>query len=171
MPTKPTVENGQASAIDAPCSIAGSLDLIGDRWTILILREAFRGIRRFDGFQRDLGMARNILSDRLARLVENEILYKVPYQQHPPRFEYRLTPKGVDLSPSLVALMRWGDRWLAGQEGPPVVLVHAPCATPVEQQFFCRECDCTVTPTQLRSRQSDFNEGAPHVPQIRSISG
>lgn len=137
----------------ALCSIAGALDVIGDRWTILVLRDAFRGIRRFDQLQADLGVARNVLADRLARLVEHGILEKVPYQDRPVRFEYRLTPKGVDLSPSLVALMHWGDKHLVGVgEAPPVVLVHEACATPVEQHFHCPTCDVSVTPGQLRSR-------------------
>ena len=106
------------------CSIAGSLDVIGDRWTMLILREAFRGTRRFDHFQRDLGLARNLLADRLSRLVDHGVFHKVLYQEHPPRYDYRLTPKGIDLSPSLVALMRWGDKWVSGEDGPPVVLVN-----------------------------------------------
>lgn len=145
------------------CSIAASLEVIGDRWTMLILREAFRGTRRFDHFQRDLGLARNLLADRLNRLVEHGVFHKVPYQERPVRFEYRLTPKGVDLSPSLVALMRWGDRWVVGEAGPPVVLVHDACASPVDQEFICWECDCVVTPGQLRSRHPRAHEGDVHV--------
>ncbi len=134
------------------CSIAGALEIIGDRWTILILRDAFRGIRRFDHFHRDLGVARNLLADRLAKLVDHEILEKVPYQERPTRCEYRLTPKGFDLSPSLVALMRWGDRWVAGEAGPPVVLIHDACGRTLDQEFICWGCDVTVTPGQIRSR-------------------
>ena len=145
------------------CSIAASLEVIGDRWTMLILREAFRGTRRFDHFQRDLGLARNLLADRLNRLVEHGVFHKVPYQERPVRFEYRLTPKGVDLSPSLVALMRWGDRWVVGEAGPPVVLIHDACASPVDQEFICWECDCVVTPGQLRSRHPRAHEGDVHV--------
>lgn len=145
------------------CSIAASLDVIGDRWTMLILREAFRGTRRFDHFQRDLGLARNLLAERLNRLVEHGIFHKVPYQDRPLRFEYRLTPKGVDLSPSLVALMRWGDKWVVGEAGPPVVLVHDSCGSPVDQEFICWECDAVVTPGQLRSRHPRAQEGDVHV--------
>ena len=84
--------------------------MIGDRWSLLILRDAFRGVRRFDELAADLGIARNLLADRLQKLVDHGILVKQPYQQRPVRYEYRLSAKGVDLSPALVALMRWGDK-------------------------------------------------------------
>ncbi len=147
------------------CSIAASLEVIGDRWTMLILREAFRGTRRFDQFQRDLGLARNLLTDRLNRLVDNEIFHKVPYQDRPVRCEYRLTPKGIDLSPSLVALMHWGDKWVAGEAGPPVVLVHETCGTGVDQEFICWACDCVVTPGQLRSLHPQTPQWEPEKAQ------
>jgi DNA-binding HxlR family transcriptional regulator len=132
------------------CSIARTLQLIGDRWTILILRDAFRGVRRFDGFAEDLGIARNLLADRLARLVEHGILEKVPYNERPRRYEYRLTERGLDLSPALVAFMRWGDKHLVEDE-PPVVLVHRSCGHPLDQVFVCWECDQTITPLQIAS--------------------
>jgi DNA-binding HxlR family transcriptional regulator len=132
------------------CSIAGTLEVIGDRWTMLILRDAFRGVRRFDEFQRDLGIARNLLTDRLTKLVEHGVMEKQLYQAHPPRFEYRLTPRGVDLSPALVALMRWGDKWLA-EGAPPVSLLHDRCGQPLDQAFVCWTCDQTITPLQIRS--------------------
>ena len=133
------------------CSIAGTLEIIGDRWTILILRDAFRGVRRFDEIQQDLGIARNVLADRLSKLVDHGVLEKRPYQDRPVRYEYRLTPKGVDLSPALVALMRWGDKHLAGDD-IPTVLVHDRCGTPLDQTFICWECDTTVAPSAIRSK-------------------
>lgn len=136
----------------ATCSIARTLEVIGDRWTLLVLRDAFRGIRRFDDFRRDLGIARPVLADRLRRLVDHGVLEKRPYSEHPPRYEYRLTPMGVDLSPALVALMRWGDRWLSGDDGPPTVLVHASCGHELDQPFVCWTCDQTFSPTAIRSR-------------------
>jgi DNA-binding HxlR family transcriptional regulator len=136
---------------DRTCSIARTLQVIGDRWTLLILRDAFRGVRRFDEFAGDLGIARNLLTDRLNRLVEHGILEKVPYQERPVRHEYRLTARGLDLSPALVAFMRWGDHHLAADE-PPVVLVHGECGHPLDQVFVCWHCDRTVTPRQIRSR-------------------
>jgi DNA-binding HxlR family transcriptional regulator len=134
------------------CSIARTLEVIGDRWTMLILRDAFRGVRRFDAFQRDLGIARNLLTDRLTKLVEHGVLEKQLYQDHPPRYEYRLTRRGIDLSPALVALMRWGDKWLADGE-PPVSLLHDRCGEPLDQAFVCWTCDETVTPLGIRSNR------------------
>ena len=133
------------------CSIKATLDLVGDRWTLLIMRDIFRGVHRFGQLRDDLGIARNLLTDRLTRLVDADILHKVPYQDRPLRFEYRLTPKGMDLSPSLVALMGWGDRWAADGQ-PPTLLVHDVCATPLEQVLLCPTCDETVGPSRIRSR-------------------
>src|SRR3954447_20336744 len=95
------------------CSVARALEVLGERWTLLILRDAFLGTRRFDDFQRNLGVARNVLQSRLQRLVDEGVLRRVRYQQRPERFEYRLTRKGVDLWPILVALMKWGDKYTA----------------------------------------------------------
>src|ERR1043165_7770901 len=135
----------------ADCSIAGTLEIIGDRWTILILRDAFRGVRRFDEIQQDLGIARNVLTDRLTKLVDHGVLEKRQYQDRPARYEYRLTPKGGDLSPALVALMRWGDKPLAGDD-VPTVLVHDACGHPLDQTFICWTCDTTVQPTEIKSK-------------------
>lgn len=137
------------------CSIAATLSVIGDRWTMLILRDSFRGVRRFDEFQQSLGIARNLLADRLARLVEHDVFEKIPYQEHPVRFEYRLTPKGMDLSQPLVALMHWGDRWASVDTHPAVVLVHDACGTAVEQELVCWHCDTTISPGELRNRNID----------------
>jgi DNA-binding HxlR family transcriptional regulator len=142
----------------ADCSIAKTLELIGDRWSILILRDSFRGVRRFDDLQRDLGIARNILTERLQKLVDHGVLTRRLYQEHPPRSEYRLTPMGYDLSPALVALMRWGDRYLSDDPGPPLVLTHETCGEPLDQAFICWTCDQTVTPGHIRSRPGP---GAP----------
>jgi DNA-binding HxlR family transcriptional regulator len=132
-------------------SIAQTLTIIGDRWTMLILRDVFRGRHRFDEFRLDLGIARPVLSDRLAKLVDAGILDKVPYQEHPPRYEYRLTPMGTELSPALVALMRWGDRWLAHDQ-VGVVLYHGACSTELEQGFWCPTCATTFGPRAIKSR-------------------
>ena len=133
------------------CSIAATLAAVGDRWTLLILRDLFRGVRRFEALHRDLGIARNLLTDRLHRLAELDIVDRVPYQERPVRHEYRLTAKGADLSPALVALMHWGDRWYA-TDGPPTLLVHDACGTPLGQAVSCPACDQTVTPSHIRSR-------------------
>ena len=133
------------------CSIATTLDVIGDRWSLLILRDVFRGARRFSEIQTDLGIAKNLLSDRLTSLVGHGVLERIPYQERPVRYEYRLTPKGADLSTALIALMGWGDRWYASN-GAPTVLVHERCGEPLEQLVRCPECDETVSPGAIRSR-------------------
>ena len=102
------------------CSVARTLERIGDRWTMLIIRDAFLGVRRFDDFQRNLGVARNVLTDRLGRLVDEGILVRVPYQDRPARYEYRLTDKGRDLNIALVGLRQWGDKHLSDK--PPMIL-------------------------------------------------
>jgi DNA-binding HxlR family transcriptional regulator len=112
------------------CSIARALELVGDWWTMLLVREAFMGTRRFDVFQRNLGIAPNILSSRLKTLVASGILRRVPAGASR-RAEYRLTQKGRDLFPVLIALMQWGDRWLAGQDGPPIRLLDRASGAPV----------------------------------------
>lgn len=133
------------------CSIARAVEVIGDRWTILVLRDAFKGIRRFDDFRRDLDIARPVLADRLKKLVEHGVLEKRLYQERPRRYEYRLTPMGRELSPILVALMRWGDHHLAGEAGPPTVLTHD-CGQELRQGFYCPACRQVFTPDEIRSR-------------------
>lgn len=122
------------------CAIGAALDILGERATFLVLREAFNGVRRFDDMQRRTGIPRQVLSSRLVRLVSEGLLRKVPYQEagQRSRTEYRLTSKGVDLYPVLVALMQWGDRYEAGPDGPPVLLRHRDCGEPVQLQLSCR---------------------------------
>lgn len=105
----------------APCSVARALDLLGDGWTMLVLREAFYGVRRFDVLQHNLGIARNVLAARLERLVTEGVLHRVPYQDRPVRHEYRLTDKGRALFEVMMALVRFGDDWLSGTDGPPIL--------------------------------------------------
>ena len=129
---------------DQTCSIARTLERIGDRWTMLIVRDAFLGVRRFDDFQRELGVARNVLTDRLGRLVDEGILDKRAYQERPERFEYRLTEKGIDLWPVIVALLQFGDAYYA-PEGPPVVLTHKQCGGQVDAHRICDRCGKRLT--------------------------
>ena len=129
------------------CSIARALDVIGEWWTLLVVREAFRGVRRFDGFVERLGIAPNILTARLRRLVEHGILEERPYQERPPRVEYRLTAKGRDLYPTLVALMQWGDRWVL-PGGARVEVRHRDCGAPVRAELRC-EHDHAVAADEL----------------------
>lgn len=128
---------GDFALID--CSVARALEVVGERWSLLILRDAFYGVRRFDDFQRDLGVARNILSDRLAKLVDQEVLERRPYGERPVRYEYRLTDKGRDLLPVLLALMKWGDTW-GGSEQPPVEVTHLTCGHVTDPVSTCRHC-------------------------------
>src|SRR3954468_22632667 len=134
------------------CSIARTLELIGERWTLLIVRDAFLGVRRFDDFQRSLGVARNVLQGRLERLVEHGILVRVRYQDRPERFEYRLTEKGLDLWPVLVSLLSWGDRHVA-DGGAPVVLEHRDCGGRVNDRRICESCGAMLGPRDVRARR------------------
>lgn len=142
---------GQVSERRDGCSIQGTLDVIGDRWTLLILRDLFRGVRRFSQLEDNLGIAKNLLASRLSKLVAADIVTKIPYQDKPIRHEYFLTQKGRDLSPSLVALMRWGDRW-CNDGTPPTLLVHSECGTPLNQITQCPTCDESLDPDEIRSR-------------------
>jgi DNA-binding HxlR family transcriptional regulator len=133
------------------CSIARTLEVVGEWWTLLVLREAFRGVRRFDAMQANLGIARNILMARLRTLEAHGILERRRYQERPARFEYRLTQKGRDLYPVLVALMQWGDRYAVGVAGPPVRLVHASCGHDANPVLTCGHCGEPVTARGIRA--------------------
>jgi DNA-binding HxlR family transcriptional regulator len=134
------------------CSVARTLEVIGEWWTLLILRDAFLGVRRFDDFQRDLGIARNVLTDRLQSLVDHGVLERRIYQERPERFEYHLTEKGRDLFPVLVSMMRWGDRWTAGEAGPPLELEHRSCGHAGLPIMICPSCREHVEATSMRAR-------------------
>ena len=131
------------------CSVARTTAVIGDRWTMMVIREAFRGTRRFDVFQRRLAVGRNVLSNRLQRLTDEGIFERVRYQETPERHEYRLTPKGEDLYPLLLALMRWGDRHKVDE--PPVRLVHAACGHVAAPEMRCAHCGEPVDHGTLRA--------------------
>jgi DNA-binding HxlR family transcriptional regulator len=142
------------------CSIARTLELIGERWTILILRESFLGTRRFDDFQRELGVARNVLQTRLERLVDAGILSRVQYQERPARHEYRLTRKGVDLWPIIVALLKWGDKHAAPGE-PPVVLEHKECGGEVDDRRRCMKCGADLEAWDVIARRRQAAGAGP----------
>jgi DNA-binding HxlR family transcriptional regulator len=126
------------------CSVARSLEVIGERWTILILRDAFYGVRRFDDFREGLNISRGILASRLQHLIDEGILERRRYNERPERFEYRLTEKGRDLWPVLMALVRWGDRYEA-EHGPPRVFLHRHCDGEVTDQLTCAKCGASLT--------------------------
>lgn len=137
---------------DINCSIARPLSFLGERWAILVLRDLFLGSRRFDRFQDSLGIASNVLSQRLATLTEEGIVERHRYSEHPERFEYRLTQKGRDLQPVLLALLSWGDRYTAGPDGAPLELVHTDCGHPFHMVATCSECGGEVHAGNTRSR-------------------
>jgi DNA-binding HxlR family transcriptional regulator len=136
---------------DLTCSVARTLSVVGDRWTLMILRDAFLGARRFEQFGA-VGLTRHRLADRLRRLVQAGVLDRVPYQDRPRRFEYRLTEKGRDLYPVIVSLVRWGDRWMAGDDGPPVELVHRDCGHVGMPELACPHCARPVAARDMRVR-------------------
>jgi DNA-binding HxlR family transcriptional regulator len=137
---------------DWPCTIARSVDVLGDHWNLLIIRQACLGTRRFADFQAALGTGRNILSQRLSRLVDEGLLSRVEYQDNPPRSEYRLTQKGREVYPILAAMAAWGDRWLTGPEGTPLVLHHTTCDHDMHAAVVCSECDQPLDVRQIRAK-------------------
>jgi DNA-binding HxlR family transcriptional regulator len=121
------------------CSVARTVEVLGDRWAMLVLRDIFNGIRRFDELSAHLGIARDVLTKRLATLVEEDLIHRVPYQEPGARtrYEYRLTDAGRDLRPVLLALIAWGDKYRAEPVGPPAQLFHAECGAPVRVEVRC----------------------------------
>jgi DNA-binding HxlR family transcriptional regulator len=134
------------------CSIARPLSVLGERWSILILREVSLGRRRFDEMQEELGIATNVLSQRLGTLVDEGILEKRRYIEHPARYEYVLTDKGRDLIPILLAFLRWGDRYTTGRSGPPVETVHIKCGHAFHMVPTCSHCGEEVDPRDMQPR-------------------
>ena len=122
------------------CSVAATLEVVGDPWILLILRDAFTGVRRFEQWQENLGVARNVLAARLKSLVSHGVFERRPYSEHPPRCEYVLTPKGRDLWGVLVAMGAWGDRHVYGPRGGPVHYVHKGCGQAFVPAIFCQAC-------------------------------
>jgi DNA-binding HxlR family transcriptional regulator len=128
------------------CSVAATLDVIGERWSLLIIREIMLGVRRFDALQKDLGVARNVLQTRLERLVEQGVLERQLYQERPKRYEYRLTEPGLDLWPTIVALLQWGDKHAPAAAGPPVLLEHRDCGGAIDEHRICERCGKRLGP-------------------------
>jgi DNA-binding HxlR family transcriptional regulator len=132
------------------CSVAAALEVIGERWSLLIVRDVFLGLRRFDEIQDELGIARNVLQTRLTRLTEQGVLERRLYQERPPRYEYRLTDKGLDLWPTIVSLMQWGNRH-AAPDGPAVVLEHRGCGGMVDEHRTCETCGARLSVHDVRA--------------------
>jgi DNA-binding HxlR family transcriptional regulator len=129
---------------DSRCSIARALSVVGDRWTLLLLREAFLGTVRFEDFHDNTGAARHIVGSRLAHLVDNGVLERVQYSDRPARFEYTLTAKGNDLYPVIVSLLAWGDRWMIEGLDPSLTLIHDGCGHAVTPELRCPRCERPV---------------------------
>jgi DNA-binding HxlR family transcriptional regulator len=135
------------------CSLARAVSVIGDRWTLLILRDCFLRVRRFEDFQERLGITRPILASRLKKLVNEFVLTKVAYQRRPVRHEYRLTPKGLDLYPVVMAIVHWGDVHMAGKRGRPLLHTHERCGKDFDPVMVCSECGAPVAARGVRVRR------------------
>ena len=134
---------------ELPCSVARTLSVVGDRWTMLVIRNCFLGTRRFGDFQQQLDITKHLLTARLKKLVEHGILRKDLYQEKPARYEYRLTDKGKDLYPILMAVIAWGDKYMAGDAGPPVVYEHKVCGHEMHPILVCSECKEELPPRDV----------------------
>jgi DNA-binding HxlR family transcriptional regulator len=132
-----------------PCSVARTVAVIGDRWTLLILRDCFLGVRRFEAFQARLGISRTIIAERLKLLVDEGVLAKVAYQDRPVRHDYRLTEKGLALHPVIMAVVHWGDRFYGGEAGAPLLHRHKACGHDFHPVMTCSECGEAVGPRDV----------------------
>lgn len=145
---------------DQSCSVARALEVTGERWTLLIVRDALQGTTRFDDFLSSIEVSRNVLSVRLNSLVENGILERVKYQERPERFEYLLTPAGRALAPVILALMRWGDTFMAHTDGPNRTIEHTDCGGHVRSRMVCDTCGNEINGSQVtviaRERAPEF---------------
>jgi DNA-binding HxlR family transcriptional regulator len=154
-----------------PCSIARTLDVAGEWWTPLILRDVAYGVRRFAEIQEDLGISANVLSDRLDGLLREGILETRVYQVRPERREYRLTEKGAELIPVLLALMQWGDRWKWAGAGGPVRVLHEACGHEVRVEVRCEHCQRAASNAELRVKPRAGVIGAPATGEPGRVSG
>ncbi|MEA1079066.1 helix-turn-helix domain-containing protein [Marinobacter qingdaonensis] len=152
-----------------PCSVARTLSVIGDRWTLIVLRDCFLGVRRFEHFEKRLGITRHVLTDRLKKLVQNEVLVKVPYQDKPLREEYRLTEKGLALHPVIMSLVHWGNTYMADERGAPLVHIHKDCGHQMAPVTTCSHCGESVSARDVRVEvgtgwSSDRDQQDPEAP-------
>ncbi len=135
-----------------PCSIARTLAVVGEAWTPLVLRDIIFGLTRFDEIQRDLGVATNVLTDRLNTLVSSGLLRREPYQTRPLRHRYQLTEAGLDFLPVLLSLMRWGDKWAGDEAGQPVQVIHRECGQPTAPVMVCSACKRPLRASEIAAR-------------------
>lgn len=148
------------------CSIARALDVIGDSWTPLILRDIALGITRFDAIQRDLDISRKVLSERLAALVDHGVLARRPYQEKPARYDYHPTEKGADLAFVLLAMQAWGDRWASAEAGPPILLRHETCGAVVDVVPACSNCGERLSPAHITPLRGPGFEAGPATSEV-----
>jgi len=153
-----------------PCSIARTLDVAGEWWTPLILRDVAYGVRRFGEIQDDLGISANVLTDRLEAAVEEGLLARSVYQERPRRHEYGLTEKGADLIPALLALMQWGDRWKFPGGRGPVRVAHEPCGHEVRVEVRCPHCEREAGLAELRARPRPGVSSVPSAGEPGHVS-
>jgi DNA-binding HxlR family transcriptional regulator len=152
------------------CSVARTVSVIGDRWTLLILRDCFLRIRKFDEFEVRLGITRHILADRLKKLVAEGVLKKVPYGDRPVRHEYRLTQKGLDLYPVLMSIVHWGDTYKAGRSGRPLLHHHVACGHQFDPVLTCSVCGGRVDPREVRVLPGPGAARQPRKPEDPSAT-
>lgn len=154
----------RTSFADTSCPIARTLDIMGEWWMLLILRDIFCGIQRFDKLLANLGISRNVLTERLQSLVENGILEKKMYQQKPERYEYNLTDSGRELIPVLAVLMNWGNRWLPARTGESIKFVHQTCGHTVSPILVCNKCSGEITTQNLLPSDEESNLKLLRIP-------
>jgi DNA-binding HxlR family transcriptional regulator len=155
---------------DQPCAVARTMDIVGELWAFMIIRNVFLGVRRFEGLRANLGISRKVLTERLGLLVERGILERRPYHDRPPRHEYRLTPMGVDLFPVLMALARWGNRWLTDERGAPIEFVHRKCGQVTQARVVCNVCGDDLGAHNVQPRLGAAGELA-YVEAIEQAGG
>jgi DNA-binding HxlR family transcriptional regulator len=161
----------QTSFAQMACSMARSLELIGDWWTPLIIRDLQLGVDRFDALADDLGISRNLLTTRLAHLAEHGIVARRRYQEHPPRDSYVLTEAGQDLWPVLMALTAWGDRWATAEAGPPLLFEHRRCGHRFTPTVSCDACGEAVDPTEVTAVPGPGAQRGPGTQILAQVLG
>jgi DNA-binding HxlR family transcriptional regulator len=160
---------------DRKCSIARTVDIVGDRWTPLIVRDVALGISRFDAIQRNLGVSRKVLTQRLQLLLDHEVITRTEYQDNPPRFDYSLTEKGNDLAMVVLAIQQFGDKWSFSQAGPPLLWRHLGCGEISNPVVCCDKCGEVARPGEavpLRGPSFDedvYPEVGPAIDRIQAF--
>jgi DNA-binding HxlR family transcriptional regulator len=150
------------------CPIARTLDVVGEQWTLLIVRDLAIGISRFDALQRNLGLSRKVLTQRLTTLREHGIADRAPYQDNPARYDYHLTEKGVELALVLLAVQSWGARWMLGEAGPPVVMRHEPCGAITDAVVSCADCGEPLRAEDLTPLPGQGSLTGPGTSEVRA---